>query len=613
MGIIRNIEERVKLFLYNNKDLTLRSLRFISVIIGVCAVALMVYYYGFPHTEAETEMLVSYFKGLFGYYIFSYFVRMLYSFDILEFIKSSWHEGIMLLLLFIDAAGYYLFDSEILHALFDAFGSENPQGWYVIFMQIYLLFLAYLEVGKINLNLSKLHINPAVLFILIFAGIIFGGAGMLMLPEMINPPAGSDWNFVDALFTSGSATCVTGLMVEETAHFFTFKGQLVLMFLIKLGGLNIVAFGIFMAVFSRFGIRVKQHDIIEDIVNKSNYQSAQGLFTKIFVISTLIEIVGTVCLFFLLPESPEIAKFSDRLFFSVFHSVSAFNNAGISLYEGGITNPAVSHCYPVLSIMGILIFLGALGFVTILDVINIKDLRERMVKPWKRLDIGSRVGLVSNTHLLIFGVIGFILIEWNTGLFLPGENFLEKIVTSAFQIVNRTAGFASVDTGTLAVPVIILLILLMFIGGSSSSTAGGIKTSTFTLLFVSVYTTIRGKKNAELYKKNIANDLLIKAYAVLLFTLVNLFLWIFLLTITESESLMNGNMTILQLVFEEFSAFSTVGLSMGVTAEFSDAGLIILTISMFTGRLGTLMLIMALSKQVKSTKYKYPDAHIMIG
>lgn len=613
MGLFRNIEERVKLFLYNNKNITLRALRTISVLVGFFALGLMVYYYGFPHSEAEREMLVSYFKGLFGYYIFSYGVRILYSFDAREFIKSSWHEGIMLVLLFIDASGYYIFGTDLLHNVFELFGSEDPQGWYVTFMQIYLLFLAYLEVGRINLNLANFAINPAVLFIIIFAGVIFGGAGMLMLPEMINPPAGSDWNFVDALFTSASATCVTGLMVEETSQFFTFQGQLVLMFLIKIGGLNIVAFGIFMAVFSRFGIRVKQHDIIEDIVNKSNYQSAQGLFTKIFIISTLIELVGTVCLFFLLPESPEVATFSDRLFYSVFHSISAFNNAGISLYEGGITNPAVAHCYPVLSVMGVLIFLGALGFVTILDVISIKDLRERMVKPWKKLDIGSRVGLVSNTHLLIFGIICFLLTEWVSGTFLPEENFIEKTITAGFQVVNRTAGFASIDTGTLTIPFIIVMLLLMFIGGSSSSTAGGIKTSTFTLLFVSVYTTIRGKKNAELYKKNIANDLLIKAYAVMLFTLVNLFLWIFLLTVTESDALASGKMDILQLVFEEFSAFSTVGLSMGITGEFSDLGLIILTISMFTGRLGTLMLIMALSKQVKSNNYKYPDAHIMIG
>ena len=612
MGILRNIEERTKLFLYNNKNVTLRSLRFISVIIGFFALGLMVYYYGFQHNDAENEKLVSYFKGLFGYYVLSYVVRILYSFDVKDFFKNSWHEFVLLLLLTIDATGFYFFDSNLLQGLFESLGSKNPQGWYVIFMQSYLLILAYFEVGKININLSKIRLNPAILFILIFAGIIFGGAGMLMLPEMTNASVDSDWDFIDAVFTSASATCVTGLMVEETGTFFTFQGQLVLMFLIKLGGLNIVAFGIFMAVFSRFGIGVKQHDIIEDIVNKSNYQSAQGLFAKIFIISTLIELVGSVCLFFLLPETSEIALVSDRIFYSIFHSVSAFNNAGISLYEGGITNPAVAQCYPVLSIMGVLIFLGALGFVTIIDVLNIKDLRERMMKPWKKLDIGSRVGLVSNTHLLIFGIIVFLLLEWNTGLF-GAENFFERFISAGFQIVNRTAGFASIDTGTLAIPVIILMLVLMFIGGSSSSTAGGIKTSTFTLLIVSVYTTIRGKKNAELYNKNIANDLLIKAYAILLFTLLNLFIWIFLLTITEGAALANGKIKILELVFEEFSAFSTVGLSMGVTQEFSDLGLIILSISMFIGRLGTLMLIMALSKKVKTNRYKYPDAHIMIG
>jgi trk system potassium uptake protein len=612
MGILRNIEERTKLFLYNNKNVTLRSLRFISVIIGFFALGLMVYYYGFQHNDAENEKLVSYFKGLFGYYVLSYVVRILYSFDVKDFLKNSWHEFVLLLLLTIDATGFYFFDSNLLQGLFKSLGSNNPQGWYVIFMQSYLLILAYFEVGKININLSKIRLNPAILFILIFAGIIFGGAGMLMLPEMTNASVDSDWDFIDAIFTSASATCVTGLMVEETGTFFTFQGQLVLMFLIKLGGLNIVAFGIFMAVFSRFGIGVKQHDIIEDIVNKSNYQSAQGLFTKIFIISSLIELVGSICLFFLLPETSEIALVSDRIFYSIFHSVSAFNNAGISLFEGGITNPAIAQCYPVLSIMGVLIFLGALGFVTIIDILNIKDLRERMMKPWKKLDIGSRVGLVSNTHLLIFGIIVFLLLEWNTGLF-GAENFFERFISAGFQIVNRTAGFASIDTGTLAIPVIILMLVLMFIGGSSSSTAGGIKTSTFTLLIVSVYTTIRGKKNAELYNKNIANDLLIKAYAILLFTLLNLFIWIFLLTITEGAALTNGKIKILELVFEEFSAFSTVGLSMGVTQEFSDLGLVILSLSMFIGRLGTLMLIMALSKKVKTNRYKYPDAHIMIG
>ena len=317
-------------------------------------------------------------------------------------------------------------------------------------------------------------------------------------------------------------------------------------------------------------------------------------------------------LFFLLPESPEIQTIGDRILFSVFHSISAFNNAGISLYEGGTGNPAVAQCYPVLAVLTAIIFIGTLGFLTILDLINIKELRARIHKPWKRLGIDTKVGLLSNTHLLVVGTIVFIVLEWNRES-LMGQNFVERAITSVYQVVNRTAGFNSVDTGNLALPTLMAIIMLMFIGGSSSSTAGGIKTSTITLIFVSIYTTIRGKKNAELFQKNISKDLLLKAYVVVLFAVGNIFTWCFFLTLTEYDALQSGRMSVLELVFEEVSAFSTVGLSMGVTAEFSSAGKLILAVSMFIGRLGTLMLLMALSKQVRTTKYKYPDAHIMIG
>ncbi|MFT6716859.1 MAG: trk system potassium uptake protein TrkH, partial [Saprospiraceae bacterium] len=419
-------------------------------------------------------------------------------------------------------------------------------------------------------------------------------------------------SFVDALFTSASATCVTGLMVEDMMSFFTLKGQLVILMLIKVGGLNIVAFGLFFAVFSRFGLRVRRHDIIEDIVNKVTFNSAKGFFAKILFISLAIEAIGAALLFFLLPVSPEIQKISSRIYFSIFHSISAFNNAGISLYEGGFANEAVASNFPVLGVMSAIIFVGTLGFITILDLINVRDFRERVAKPWKKLHIGTRVGLLSNTHLLIFGSLFFLVLEWGAQS-LSNQNFIEKIITSIFQVVNRTAGFNSVDLGAIGLPMIFIIIMLMFIGGSSSSTAGGIKTSTMTLIFVSIYTTITGKKNAELFNRNISKDLLLKAYVVVLFAVGNIFLWTFLLSLTESKALEAGDMTLIQMVFEEISAFSTVGLSLGVTKEFSAAGKMILVVSMFIGRLGTLMLLMALSKQVSSTRYKYPDAHMMIG
>lgn len=618
MKFYHSISERFKLFLYNSRSISLNTLKIASIIFSIFGIGLMIYYHGFEHSFKEKASLLFLLKGLFAYYVLSYFLRLIYTLKVREFLKENWLESLLLLILVLDVGLYLVFKVQFIIYLFSMIGLGTDLDLYGLVLQLYLFVLIALEVGKTEINLSGKKVNPAVIFIFIFAGIILVGAGLLMLPAMTRPEMingeliNESMNFVDALFTSSSAACVTGLMVEDTMSFFTFKGQLVLLLLIKVGGLNIVAFGLFFAVFSRFGLRVAQHDIIEDIVNKVTFDSAKGFFAKILFISLAIEAVGAVLLFFLLPESPEIQSLSTRIHFSIFHSVSAFNNAGISLYQGGMGNPAVANCYPVLVVMTGIIFVGTMGFLTILDVINVKSLRERINKPWKKMDIGTKVGLLSNTHLLIFGTLIFLVLEWDA-VSLGSQNFIEKSITSMFQVVNRTAGFNSVDTGAIGLPMILVIIMLMFIGGSSSSTAGGVKTSTVTLLFVSVYTTIRGKKNAELFGKNISKDLLLKAYAVVLFAISNIFLWSFLLTITESDALAEGRMGIMELVFELVSAFSTVGLSMGVTSEFSDLGLIILAIAMFIGRLGTLMLLMALSKQVTSTRYKYPDAHIMIG
>lgn len=610
--------EKIKLTLYNSRSFSLQALKRLSIISSILGVGLMVYYHGFEHSLEHKSNLLFLLKGLFAYYFFSYCVRFVYSIKIFQFLKENWLESVMLSILIIDVGLFLLGDVQCIKYLFVKIGFLEGLDLYGFILQLYLFILIFFELGKAEINFSGKKVNPAMIFIFIFAGLILVGAGLLMLPEMTRPVieggilVNKSMNFIDALFTSASATCVTGLMLEDTMSFFTLKGQLVILMLIKVGGLNIVAFGLFFAVFSRFGLRVRQHDIIEDIVNKVTFHSAKGFFGKILFISLAIEAVGAVLLFFLLPESPEIQTISSRIHFSIFHSISAFNNAGISLYEGGFANVAVAHNFPVLAVMSAIIFMGTLGFITILDIISIKDLRERIAKPWKKLDIGSRVGLMSNTHLLIFGTAFFLLLEWGSKS-LSDQNFIERIITSIFQVVNRTAGFNSVDMGGISLPMIIIIILLMFIGGSSSSTAGGIKTSTMTLIFVSIYTTITGKKNAELFNKNISKDLLLKAYVVVLFAVGNMFFWTFLLSVTEADALAKGDMTLIQMVFEEISAFSTVGLSLGVTTQFSTAGKLILVVSMFIGRLGTLMLLMALSKQVRATRYKYPDAHMMIG
>ena len=613
-----NIRERVKLFQYNTRSFSLQVLKRMSVISSIIGVGLMIYYHGFELSADHKVNLLLLLKGLFLYYFFSYGVRLLYSTSFFVFLKENWLESVMLSISILDIGLYFAYDIQCIKYLFVQMGFGQDGDLYGFILQLYLFVLIFFELGKAEINFSSKKVNPAIIFIFIFGGLILIGAGLLMLPEMTRPlllngqMVSESMDFIDALFTSASAACVTGLMVEDTMSFFTLKGQLVILLLIKVGGLNIVAFGLFFAVFSRFGLRVRQHDIIEDIVNKVTFNSAKGFFGKILFVSLMIEAIGAFLLFFLLPESPEIQSISMRLHYAIFHAISAFNNAGISLYEGGFANEVVSNNFPVLAVMSAIIFIGTLGFITILDLISIKDLRERIDKPWKKLDIGTRVGLLSNTHLLVVGTFFFLILEWGSSD-MVSQNFIEKTITSLFQVVNRTAGFNSVDMSSVGLPMVMILIILMFIGGSSSSTAGGVKTSTTTLIFVSIYATITGKKNGELFGKSIPKALLLKAYVVVLFFFVYIFLWTFLLTITESKALSSGSMTFVDMVFEEISAFSTVGLSLGVTTQFSVAGKFILIVSMFIGRLGTLMLLMALSKQVKSTKYKYPDAHLMIG
>lgn len=226
--------------------------------------------------------------------------------------------------------------------------------------------------------------------------------------------------------------------------------------------------------------------------------------------------------------------------------------------------------------------------------------------PWKKYQLSTQISLYSSVLLILFGALGFYLLEKDNVLL--GLKSFESAITSIFQSVTcRTAGYNSVDIGLLSVPTLILMIFLMFIGASSGSTGGGIKTSTFTLIMVSAIATLRGKRNLELFRHNIAWQLLNKAFSIFIFSGSFIFIATFLLAIFEPGT------DILKLLFEEVSAFGTVGLSTGITANLSESSKYLIIFSMFVGRIGTLTLGFALSKKVLTVAYRYPDAHFMVG
>ncbi len=458
--------------------------------------------------------------------------------------------------------------------------------------------------AKASTTLDLVKLEASTMFIFSFIVLILGGALLLMLPEMTTDRLGSDW--MTAIFTSTSASCVTGLIVVDTATYFTFKGQLVIMALIQFGGLNIISFATFFASLYSKGVGIKHHSMMQDFFSSGSLMDAKALLRQIIFLTITIETIGTILIFSLWDHGINFNSFGQKLFYSVFHSISAFNNAGFSLFSNGLYDPLVKHSYILhLAIAG-LIFFGSLGFSTIRDIFSFGSMRERMRLPWKKYTLSTQISLYSSVILIVFGALTFYLIEKNQ--ILAGQKPFESTVTSIFQSITcRTTGFNTVDTAALQVPTMILMIFLMFIGASSGSTGGGIKTSTFALIMVSSIATLRGKRNLELFRHNIAWELLNKAFSIFIFSASFIFIATFALSILEPAT------DILLLLFESVSAFCTVGLSANVTANLSEPSKYIIIACMFVGRIGTLTLGFALSKKVLTVAYRYPNAHFMIG
>lgn len=367
-----------------------------------------------------------------------------------------------------------------------------------------------------------------------------------------------------------------------------------------------------MLVVAKFGVGIKYHEVIEDFVNKDSILKAQSMLRKIVIWATAIEIIGFVLLFIGLGNEGVFADTGNRVFQSVFHAISGFNNAGISTLHNGMMHPDVINNTFVHTVVMVLFFFGGFGMIYVFDLFEFSRLRERMKTPWKTIEFGTKISLYFTFGLLLLGAIVFFIAEWNNGL--NEKSTLSAVVTSLFQsMTTRNAGFNLVDTATLTMPVMIVFLFLMFIGASSGSAGGGIRTSTFAIISASVISTIKGKPNTELFKRSISNDLVLKAYAICMFFVVGNIIGPFILSISEADLLASGKYEFMDLVFEHVSAASTVGLSTGITSELSATGKIVLIVAMFIGRVGTLTLAYLVGKKVISKNYKYPNGHTMVG
>jgi len=609
---IHNIRERFNIVLSGHKEKLLRGAKLANGVVSFIGVLTLIFYYGFQHTEENEILIFNIIKGSFAYYVFHYLLRLVYDFHPLKFLRRTWYEGLIMLWLVVEGFSHIFYGTMLLSEFLEYLGFKTFKDVGAVFIQVYFVVVVFVEFIRSGPVIPHFKLNPALIFISSFILIICMGTGFLMLPEMTTR-AGS-MGFVDALFTSTSATCVTGLMVADVGTFFTFKGQFVLMILINLGGLNIIAFGSFLALAAKFGVGIKQHEVLEDFLHKDSFNSARGMLGKVVIWSTTIELLGAVLLFGLWDKDLHFSSVGQKVFYSLFHSVSAWNNAGISLFsESFATGTVLKFNYWVHWVISILVFLGALGMVAIFDLFDRRSIIERIRKPWKHISFATKIALYFSIGLVLFGSVAFYFLELGTTL-QSHETFFGKVTTSVFQsVVTRTAGFSSVNIGAMGIPMLFVMMILMFIGSSSSSTGGGIKTSTFAIITADVISTIRGKNYTELFNRTVSNFLKSRAYSVLLFFIVINLVCIFILTITEGHILAMDGKGFIALAFEQISAMGTVGLSMGITNQLSVIGKLVIIAAMFVGRVGTLTVAFAVAGQVISRNYKYPEGHTMVG
>lgn len=453
----------------------------------------------------------------------------------------------------------------------------------------------------------KFKLKSGQTIILGFLAVITIGALLLALP--IASADGKSVGLIDAFFTSTSAVCVTGLVVRNTLDQWTRFGEVIILLLIQFGGLGFMTFttAIYMVLKKR--VTLKDRMLIQESFNQDNLSGMVRFVRKIIAGTVIIEGIGIMLLS--LQFIPEYG-FLDGLWKSIFHSISAFCNAGFDIIGNSSLIPYSGNLLVNFTIMA-LIIIGGIGFPVWWDIVT--AVNKHISEKWSikrcinKLTLHTKLAISISIFLIVLGGVFIFIVEYNNLATLGSLSIKDKILTALFQsVTSRTAGFNTLNLGDLTHASQFMMIILMFIGGSPSGTAGGIKTVTLGIVLLEVISAIRGKERAEAFGKSIPQDAIKRGLAVIVISLAVLVSVTMMLSLTQQGSFMDS-------FYEATSAFGTVGTSLGLTPILSRFGKIIIMITMFTGRLGPVTMALAFSIRRRGTKahIKLPEEKVMVG
>jgi len=468
-----------------------------------------------------------------------------------------------------------------------------------------LFFKGFLD---LRVSYKRTTLNPAQLFLISFVVIILGGTLLLSLPGATHEGIG----LLDALFTATSAVCVTGLIVVDTATHFTLFGQSILLFLIQIGGLGILTFVSYFSYFFKGEISYEKQIAINQINSSGAIGKELGLLKSILIITLSIEAFSALLIFYN-TDPTSFASISERVFFSVFHAVSAFCNAGFSTLSDSLMQGGFQFNYGLQLAIILTFILGGLGFPIVSNIVSYLSYKTKGVfsffdkptyRPWV-LTLNSRIALITTIVLTIGGTLVFFGLE-KDGV-LSSHSGFGKLVTALFGATTpRTAGFNTVDASHFRFPTLLLTMFLMWIGASPKSTGGGIKTSTLAIAILNILSLARGRERIELYRREIVEVTVKRAFAMISLSIIVIAIGVLGISAFEPD------LTMIEIAFESVSAYSTTGLSMGITSSLSPISKFIIIILMFVGRVSALTVLIAIFRNVINKNYRYPKEEITI-
>lgn len=604
-----------KYLLYQNKLLNpyIRILFAIMAVITYTASLLLiigvVYEHGFPLSNLEVERIQVLYKTVWAVFMIDVTLHILLEYRDTKktYRKLAWILSGLLYLTLIPVIFHRPEESGAILHFWEFLNSQ-------FYHQALLLVLSFLNLSNGLVRMLGRRTNPSLILAVSFLAIILVGTALLMLPRCtVN---GISW--VDSLFVSTSAVCVTGLTPVDVSTTFTTAGQIVIILLIQIGGLGVMTLTSFFAMFFMGNTSLYNQLVVRDMVSSNSLGSLFSTLLYILGFTLVIEGVGMVSIWFSIHGTLGM-DLRQELAFSAFHSISAFCNAGFSTLSGNLGNPMVmtNHNWLYISI-SLLIILGGIGFPIL---VNFKDIVQyhlyrfwRLVRThkWDKYrkqhlySLNTKIVLLMTFLLLLLGTLGMAALEWN-GSF-AGMSTADKWTQAFFNATcPRTAGFSSVDLTSLSVQTILLYILLMWIGGAAQSTAGGVKVNAFAVVILNLTAVLRGTDRVEVFGRQLSHDSIRRANAAVVLSFGVLFLFIFVLSMLEP------GVSIMALTFECVSALSTVGSSLNLTPTLCDNSKLLVSLLMFVGRVGLITLVLGIVRQKKNTKYRYPSDNIIIN